>query len=84
MRTISQAEGIEILEIAGFTVKTHKTTFTVYKDGKPTYGCSNIEWLTNLSYLIKQIIQYNSFHAGVRTGRNDLKKQINKLLTIED
>ena len=81
---ITEQEGINILEVAGYEVTVTERTFAVYSNGNKKYGCSNRGWLQSLDFIIKHVIQEHARSDGFEAGKNKMQRDIKKLLNIDD
>lgn len=80
--TCTQEEGIDLLRLAGFTVRIKDRTFGVYYKGTKRYGSSNINELQNPAFLMTHFIKDHSYYKGLTDGKNEIRRKFKELLNI--
>jgi hypothetical protein len=75
--------GIELLAIAGYTVKLADRTFSIWENEVKIWGCSTHEWLMNPKFLMDQFILKRRFKQGFDAGRISMQTDFKKLLDLK-
>ena len=78
---ITQQEGINIFNAAGFEVSIQGHGFHLMRDGKKAYYHSNKQELKRLNSVLKTI-QQDSFNKGYKKGAEDKQNEIKKSLGL--
>lgn len=80
---ITQEMGIAMYEAAGYTMHVGEKTFTIFEDGKKVAGYSNIEWLSSMGFIIKDL-QRISANKGYMNGYKEFQNQFRNLIGIRN
>lgn len=77
----TQSLAVEILRLAGLEVRLKENTFAVFQDGQPKWGFSTYSAL-DPARMMNEVLK-DRYAQGVKAGREQMKKDIKKLLSIE-
>lgn len=79
----SKIEGIALLNAIGFEVVLNENTFTIWYENKKIYDDSDIKFLNNPKFLIKNFIVDYFVVKAYKSGVEKTKKKFREFLDLE-
>lgn len=84
MPTFTQQDGIELFAAAGFEAKPNEDgkTFSLLRGGIKKAGYSNIDWLSDQKFIVREI-QGFAFNKGAKAGAENTRKAMREALGLK-